>query len=699
MNSTLVADYPWYHPAICIIAALALTAVSYYRNKKFDDFKRFKVWLLASLRFLALLLTALLLMNIFIRRSVQRTERPVLAIAIDNSESMLMRGQQAADSLKAFKTSLSKMAESLSDKFNVRIFGFGDKCETKDIGALDFSDKYTDFSNMLETMRSTLYNTNTGALVIISDGIYNRGQNPAYTATSIGKKIHTVTLGDTSSYKDIAITKCVYNETAFIGNEFPIEITANARMLNGKQAICEIRHAGQTIFREPIAIKSDDYAQQLSTTIKATQKGLQKYTISITPLDGEITTSNNTREILVDIVDDKHKVLILCSMPHPDAAAVRNALKSNRGMEVEVATVDGFDKSLSAFNLVVLVQIPSTTVNAGRILDEIKTKNIPTLHILGSKTDLNKFNETASGVTVGIKGNNFEEASYTGNIRFSLFSVENGTDEFLSKAPPLYCAFGDYKTSSQTQAFANQVIKGIHTDKPLIAVSDRANPRTAVIAGEGIWRWRMDCYRRYQNHEKFDLLISRLCQYLLTRADREQLSVSTRRIFNENEPVFFNAKTLDERLEPTTSADVTLELTDSTGKATSYKFDPLGTGHYLRIDNLTPGSYTYKAKAVVNGRTFNKSGIVSVSEVKTEGENLSANRNIMQRIASSTGGAAYIGGDLDKLQAQLLDDNSIRPVSYNETSTTPLMGVTTLFFIILALFSAEWFLRKYWGVV
>ena len=42
----------------------------------------------------------------------------------------------------------------------------------------------------------------------------------------------------------------------------------------------------------------------------------------------------------------------------------------------------------------------------------------------------------------------------------------------------------------------------------------------------------------------------------------------------------------------------------------------------------------------------------------------------------------------------LLNDTSIRLVVYDDT-TTPLMGYGLLFFIIIALLTAEWFLRKY----
>ncbi|MCQ2253186.1 MAG: hypothetical protein MJZ61_07035 [Bacteroidales bacterium] len=701
MISTLVSDYAWYWPVICFLAAAAFTALSYYRNRKLADFQPWKIYLLSGLRFLAIFITALLLLNIFVKRSSQRTEKPILAIAMDNSESMVMRGQGAVDSHKNFINEANKLAERLSGKYNVRFFEFGDNTGIiKSASQLDFSHKYTNLSHMLESMQSTLYNTNAGALLICSDGIYNRGQNPVYAATSLGKKIYTVTLGDTTAYCDLAITKAVYNETAFLGNEFPIELSINARMLKGAKTLCQIMHKGRVEYSETIQINSQNFSKSVSTTLKAGEKGLQKYTISLSPLDGEITDVNNTRDILVDVVDDRYKILILGSMPHPDMAAIRNALSTNRGFDIEVATMDVFDKPLSAYNLLVLVQVPSISANAAGILSQISAKNIPTLFVLGEGTDFAAFNSANKCLTINKKSDSFEEVQYSENVRFSLFSFENGVEEFLSKVPPLSAPFGEYTTLPASQIFGNQMVRGIPTDKPLIVVSDPSKSRQAVISGEGIWRWRIDCYKRYLNHEKFDLLISRLCQFLLTRADRERFSITTRRIFGENEPVYFNSKVLTEALEPDMEAQVNIELRDQEGNlAGSYKMEPAGNGYYLRIDNLAPDSYTYTAKAISGGKTLSKSGLISVSEIKTEAENLIANLSLMERMAASTGGKSISPDNLEQLAEILSDDSTIKPVVYSDITSASLLSFKSLFVIIVLLMAAEWFLRKFWGTL
>ncbi len=700
MISTVISDYAWYWPVICFVVSLAITAVAYYHNKRLSDFGPWKIRILAAIRLMAMFVTGLLLLNIFVRRNVQHTEKPVLAIAFDNSESMLMRGPYTGDSLAQIRQQVSQMAGNLSDKYNVKLFAFGDKVRPLDESSLDFSDKYTDMSQMLESMQSTLYNTNTGALVIISDGICNRGQNPAYSSSLQGNRIYTVTLGDTTGYMDISVSGVVFNETAFLGNEFPLQISVSSRMLSGKNTVLDITRNGRKEFSAPIHISSDNFTQEISTTLKADTKGLNKYTISIAALEGEITNVNNTRDIIVEVVDDKHKVLILSAMPHPDVAAIRNALSANRGIDVEVATIQDFNKPLSGYNLVILDQLPAVNYKADNILTEIKQKGIPTLFVLGGLTDFESFSANNLCMTISKKSESFEEVTYAENARFSLLTFDNGVEEMLQKTPPLYCAFGEYQLMPQTQVFGNQVVKGVSTDKPLIAISEPGKAHQAVIAGEGIWRWRIDCYRRYLNHEKFDLMISRICQFLLTRTDKERFVVTTRNIFSENEPVYLNAKVLSENMELDTEAEVSVEFaSQDNSEKFSGKMEPTGNGYYIRVDNLAPATYTYTAKAVSHGKTLSKSCVFSVKEIKTEAENLVANSTLMAKMASATGGRAMSGSQIPELEQILLSDNNIKPTTYSDISTVSIMSLKWLFVIIVLLFSAEWFLRKFWGTL
>ena len=676
---------------------MALTAVSYYKNKKLAEFQPFKIYILSALRFAAMFLTALLLLNILLRTVTNRSEKPVLAIVADNSESVRLRPGYSPE---GFLTDVFSLGERLSEKYNVKFYSFGENLSQVS-GKEDFTfdEKYTDFSRTFESLKSVLYNTNSGAVVLASDGISNKGQNPVYAASESGQKIYTVILGDTASYKDLSITKVHYNETAFLGNDFPIEITVNAKMLKGQNAVCQVVHNGKTEFETVIAVKSDDFSAEVSTMLKAARKGLEKYTVVLKKLDGEITEVNNTREIIIDVIDDKYKILILSAMPHPDVAALRNAVVKNGSYETTVSLLSDFKGKVSAFDLVILVQVPSVSENADAILSEIKAKNIPALYILGHKTDCKKFSEVNPCLEIIKNGGGFDDALFSPNPKFSLLSFENGADEFLQTSPPLSCAFGEYKIRAGVQAFAFQTVRGVTTSKPLIAVADPQKAKAAVVSGEGLWRWRSDCYRRYLNHEKFDLFITRLTQFLLKRSEREMFSVSVKKIFSENEPVYFSAKLSGRDSEPVSGGEVTIEISDSDGMKKNYKFENSGTDYFLRIDNLKAGNYTFKAFAKAAGISQSRTGAFSIREIKTEAENLTANHGVMRQIAEKTSGRSFFPAQISELEEELLKAGNVKPVVYSEAATAPLITSRLLFFIIVLLFSTEWFLRKFWGTV
>ena len=692
MVKTLISDYPWYCPIFCLMFALTATAIAYWNNKKLEEISKKKIAILATLRCSALFFAALLLLSIYIKIKSNYQEKPILAIAIDNSSSLMKRGQQKNDSLKDFINQIDILCKNLEEKYTIKKYTFGNS--TQPYKKTTFDEKSTNFSQMTETFKNTFYNTNLGAVVICSDGIYNKGQNPIYSATDLKSKIYTVALGDTTKYKDISISKIIYNETAFIGNEFPINITANAQMLNSKQTVCEIYHKGKIIFSQNININSQNFSQEIAANIPAQDKGLQKYTIKIKPLDGEISTQNNTRDIIIDIADDKYKILILSHSPHPDVAALRNALTNNPAYEIETANIDDFKKSVTAYNLVILVNLPSNNQNA-EIVKEIKNKNIPSIFIIGKSTSLNIINTLNNCVNINQTGTNYEDAIARLNPDFQLFTFENTAESFFKQAPPLSCPFGDYKTTNGAQTLMYQTIRGIETSKPLITISNQTTSHTAVIVGEGLWRWRIDNYKKFQNHEIFDLFIGRIVQFLITKDNKENFTVETKRIFNEDEPITFNAKLTDEKLSPIENANVTLEISDS-ASTKNLKFTNIGNGYFLKIDPLSAGTYSYVAKASANGKNFTKKGNFSVSEIKLEDENLTANHQMLNKLATNSNGKMFFANQIDQLQTELLKNN-VKPIIYTETATDDIMNKKWPFFLIIMLLCAEWFLRKFWG--
>src|SRR5690606_9489957 len=113
-----------------------------------------------------------------------------------------------------------------------------------------FSQLYTDISLTLRAAEERFYNQNVGAVLLISDGIYNRGANPVYQAEHLPFPVYTLGTGDTTVEKDIFIESLAHNEITYLNNEFPVEIGVRARKLSGKNFRISIADEdGNILFR------------------------------------------------------------------------------------------------------------------------------------------------------------------------------------------------------------------------------------------------------------------------------------------------------------------------------------------------------------------------------------------------------------------------------------------------------------------
>ena len=102
------------------------------RPKKEKDKSQNKIrfWLF-GLRFLTILISHILLLDIFFKKTINETVDPLIVIAIDNSESML-RVKDSSIFTKKINEGLNALKSDLGEKFQTKTIFFGS--ETSEIG-------------------------------------------------------------------------------------------------------------------------------------------------------------------------------------------------------------------------------------------------------------------------------------------------------------------------------------------------------------------------------------------------------------------------------------------------------------------------------------------------------------------------------------------------------------------------------------
>jgi len=655
----------------------------YYKNKKNTDVPKKVVYFLFTIRFFSITIITLFLLSIFLKQVKNETQNPIIIVAIDNSSSIVMQ-KDSLEIKKDFLLKLANLKNSISKNFEVKSILFGDK-SVSSLNEPNFNDKETDISNLISEIDNNYSNQNIGALVIISDGIYNKGSNPLYAAEKLNFPIYPIALGDTSEIRDIAILKINHNQVAYLGNSFPAEVIVSAKNFKGKEVAVSLFQNQIEKGKQLVKINSDNFLATCNFTFNANTVGLLKYNVKVSVLEGEKNTLNNQQSFVVDVIDNKEKILLLATAPHPDIAAIKEAIINSTSYEVEYGLTTEFKKPIKPYSLIILHGANS---NQHPIINECKINAIPFWIINPSSSD------NLQGIKINSAINKFNDAEAYFNSAFGLFNLSDELKKFTKELPAIKTFFGNYVLGNGTNVLINQRIGSVETQNPILFFSEINGLKNGVFIGDGLWRWRMRDFSEHTNHNLFNELVSKSVQYLSVKSDKSFFRVSSPKTINENEVVEIEAEVYNKSYELITEPDVVLTLSNSEGKKFNYTFGKTANSYKLNMGQLPFGEYKYEAKVKTNGELFVKHGSLIVKEIVSEKINTVANHQLLFSMASRTGGKLFYRNELDKLESALIKNEQIKPITYSQNNTTSLIDLKWLFWLILIFLSIEWYFRK-----
>ncbi len=686
-------SYPTWYVLICILVGLLYSFVFYRKEKLLNDVKKVVVYTMAFFRFISVCILALLLLEPLIEIENQIIEKPVLVIAHDNSESLLVN-KDSAFMNSDYLIALTAFKEKLEEKYEVKTFTFGD--EVKSGLEIDFTDKQTGFSDFLEELYTRYYGRNLGAVILASDGIINKGANPLYAIKKIKHTpFFTVALGDTLVRKDLILNNLVHNRLAYKGNDFPVEIIVKADQFEGSKAKVSITKEGIELFSKMVSFETSSDVITLSSILEAKSSGKQRYVVSIEELEGELTYVNNKKEFYIDILDNKQEILILAKAPHPDIAAMRSALEKNVNYEVSSALIDGYKGEGKKYSLVIFHQLPTGNKQQNNVVEKIIKNGVPSLFVLGSETNYNEFNNYNLGLKlIGVNGVTNVTASI--NTAFSQFTVSESLKESIPKFPPFKTPFAaNYNVANSSTVLLYQKIGMTATDYPLLVFNEKNDVKYGFIIGEGIWRWKLNDYSNNKSHDNFNDLVSKMVQYLALKEDKSKFRVFCENTFLENQSVVFESELYNDSYELVNEEDVLIEITNQSGEVyPARSFSRSGNAYRLDAGIFEVGEYSYKATVTFGGKKLEESGEFTVSELKAEYTNVVADHGLLYNIANNTGGEMFYPNELDRLAEAIFNKEEIVDISYTEKDVSDVINWKWIFALIMLLLSLEWFMRK-----
>ena len=668
---------------LIFISTLIAVCLSYFQYL-YKAKNKSKIYLfLAFLRFLSIFGILLLLINPIISSAKLEIIKPPLVIAVDNSSSI---SNLKADSIASLLLKTLQANPALQEKFAVQEYQFD--IDAQPLDTIDFKGTQTNLDAVAKD--SKIINKNSiFPTILITDGNQTTGNDYTYSFDA-NNAVFPIVLGDTTKVLDLKISQLNVNKYAFYKNKFPVEVFLQYTGDKNVIATLQIAQNDRVIVKENVSFSKSKNTMVVSVLLPANKIGSQVFKATITSLEKEKNTYNNTKNFAVEVIDQKTNVAIVTAINHPDIGALKRAIEANAQRKVTVVNPQEI-KSLQDYGVLILYQ-PTPAFKA--VLDLNNSTGLSTFIVTGTNTNFEFLNQIQNSFTFKMSTQKEDYLPKFEN-QFNLFALENTGFDNL---PPLQNAYGKIQINTDAFVLLSAKIRNLDTGAPLLSFTENQGKRAAYLFGENIWKWRLQSNIEQQSFDKFDLFIDKIIQYLASNGSKKSLIVNHESFYNSGDAIEVTAQYFNKNYEFDDKARLSIAVVNSkTKKVTNYDLLKGSNSYKVNLDGLGAGNYNFKVTELTSKTTY--TGSFEILDFDIEKQFVNPDVEKLSQLATVTKGKLYFPNQIDALIQSLIQDQKHQAIQKSNTTRSPIIDWYWLLILIAVCLGTEWFVRKYNGLL
>ena len=716
-----------------------------------EQFPRYGQRLLLLLRSLALLLLLFGMLRPTIIQTTSQRLSAVVNILLDQTQSMSRNDEiggktrfaAAKDALQQASTQLQRLQQQTA----VNAFGFDYALTPLELQNGMFTDlpdtpkgTETALGFVLDDIRERCAGKRVLATILLTDGAQRTRpsrdvlpQNAAARLRDAGNPLYAISFGQgglASNIRDIAVHTVQSNDRVFVKNNLLVTSTLRFSGFANQMIPVQLLFETATGKEEVVAnttIQAGEDGQEVKCTFSYAPQtvGLFKYTVRVPPQEREITDRNNEMSDFVQVVEGGLHVLYIQGQRNFEQRPLRAALGASPDINVQSVRVDkqgslaqAFRNSPVPYDVFILDDINASLFTK----DELQTL-VNQIKAGAGFIMLGGWNAFAAGgyaetplaevspVVLHRADQQPENAPIRQDIHWSetqpipMTLTEQGARHYVmrfdadpqvnarrwSSLPPLLGA----NRFDRLKPGAVPLATGPNRQQVLLAAQMSGLGRVLAFAGDSTYRWALAGFE--EEHQTF------WRQVVLWLAKMEGGGSGTCWVTVENNRLFpgdtakFQIFLRDEMGDEVRNfpAKATVLKSDNTTESVALvREGGIPTGSFRSTD--FSGDYLIQVEAVHEGETKEATARFLVQGRNLELDNPVTYPKLLSDISSVTGGRSIPSEQLGKLLNDLIKQSN-ELVDKRETKQT-LFDTWFLLLGFIVLLSAEWSLRKYWGL-
>ncbi len=661
-----------------------------------------------GLRALVFFILLVLLMNPLFRSKTVNYIKSDVAVLLDNSRSVgVEKGRYEGE--KTYQNVLEQLNFDDQARISLSFFAFDEQLSSVRPDTLDFDGAETNLYAPLDYLQRN--QEGTKAALLITDGIYTAGQDPAFMSRDLGVPLYVIGLGDTVSVRDLVVKNVVSNQKGYTQTEHKVEATIINDGYKGENVTVRLQSGDRVIARQNFTPTNQKSAHTLSFQIPLQKPGLHQYTIEVPEKASEWTGANNQKAFSIDVRDNRDRVLHLAFEIHPDVKSMRSILATDKNVSLTPRTwmrgekfIEGdLPTETDSIDLVILHGYPAPDIsNVLHQQLETLVRDVPVVFVRSPQQDLNDLpsslesympiSTTSSSVSPLSSGFYPVEAQ-------SEHAIMDLPEVAYSNLPSIYAPIRNVELSPSASALFKTTYQGSETEVPFVAVQQLGNKRSAIINGYGFYRLRQ--HHAASSRSFITRLISNIIAWNAADTDDKLLRViPAQQVFDGDDKVQFNVFLRNESGEQESNASIDLRLQNEAIGAKQFTMTSEGNGQYsLNIGTLGEGIYQFEATARKGETTIDRyQGEFSVSPTRIEYVNTTRNDNLLRQLAENSGGRFFDFSQIDSIWHHMSNAGLMDETKHIETQQYYPYQHLFWFFAVVLLLGMEWLLRKYFAL-
>ncbi|HEY3320482.1 MAG TPA: hypothetical protein VGP72_08450 [Planctomycetota bacterium] len=242
-----------------------------------------------------------------------------------------------------------KFLETLQKQYDVEMWSFsraadmksldpgGKKIDPTVVDSLVADGMVTEIGGSIRATLNRLKGQALSAIVMVTDGGNNKGEEPAIVAQDAPARIYPIGIGVPEA-RDVAISYVFMESKIFVDDRAPIYVRLKQHGFNGEKADLIVSANTEEIGRQEVTLKD---AGEQNEIVTVTPKKAGKYTYRVEVRLRQLASEdsepgNNFKSRDVEVIDQKLNVLLVESEPRWEYRFLKNALLRDRRVNCRI---------------------------------------------------------------------------------------------------------------------------------------------------------------------------------------------------------------------------------------------------------------------------------------------------------------------------------------------------------------------------